>query len=96
MGDVKLIDEEILYKAPMLKMNRKNSKFKERYFILTAKNLYYLKSIKIPKIRGVMNIQWVRTEYIIEENDKDKRFCLRFIKNMKYCDFFLVDEFQFK
>ncbi len=96
VADVKLAEDEVIYKGPMLKMNRKNNKLKERYFILTPKNFYYLKSLKTPKIRGVMETVWVRVEYIIEESEKDKRFCLRFIKNMKYCDFWIPEEAEFK
>jgi serine/threonine protein kinase len=96
VADVKLDSEEIVYKGNMLKMNRKNSKLKERYFILTNKNFYYLKSNKNTKIRGVMDTKWVRVEYIIEESDKEKRFCVRFIRNMKYCDFWINDEKLFK
>lgn len=38
----------------------------------------------------------MRIEYIIEETTASKRFCIRFIKNMKYCDFYVIDEAQFK
>jgi len=96
VSDVKLSEDEIIFKGPMLKMNRKNNKLKERYFILTPNNFYYLKSLKTPKIRGVMETTWVRVEYIVEENEKEKRFCVRFIKNMKYCDFWISEEKDFK
>ena len=96
VNDVKLSEDQIIFKGPMLKMNRKNNKLKERYFILTEKNFFYLKSLKNPKIRGVMETNWVRVEYIVEENEKDKRFCVRFIKNMKYCDFWISEEKDFR
>jgi len=94
--DVNLNEDDIMYKGEMLKMNRKNNKLKERYFILTNKHFYYLKSLKIPKIRGVMETNWVRVEYITEESDQEKRFCFRFIKNMKYCDFWVSNEKEFR
>jgi serine/threonine protein kinase len=94
--DVKLTEDEIVFKGNMLKMNRKNNKLKERFFILTGNNFYYLKSSKNTKIRGVMETAWVRVEYILEESDKEKRFCVRFIRNMKYCDFWINDEKLFK
>ena len=94
--DIKLNEDEIIFKGPMLKMNRKNNKLKERYFILGPKNFFYLKSMKTPKIRGVMDTNWVRVEYIVEENEKEKRFCIRFIKNMKYCDFWISDDNDFR
>ena len=81
---------EILYKGKMSKINRKTNKTKDRFFILTEKNLYYLKSEKSNKIRGVMKTDWVRTEYLEENISKDKvRYCVRFIKNLKYCDFII-------
>lgn len=55
IDEEKLKDDEIYYKGKMLKMNRKNQKLKERYFILTQWNLFYLKSQKIPKIRGMLD-----------------------------------------
>ena len=96
VSEVQLNEDEVIFKGAMLKMNRKNSKLKERFFILTAKNFFYLKSLKAPKVRGIMSTAWVRVEYIVEENDKDKRFCIRFIKNMKYCDFWVANEQLFK
>lgn len=96
VNDVKLNEDEVVFKGPMLKMNRKNNKLKERYFILTPKNFYYLKSLKMPKIRGVMETSWVRVEYIVEENEHEQRYCIRFIKNMKYCDFWIPEEADFK
>lgn len=96
VADVKLRAEDVLFKGFLLKMNRKNNKLKERFFILTQKQLFYLKSDKNNKIRGVMDTAWVRVENIVDENEKAKRFCLRFIRNMKYCDFWAVDEKGFR
>lgn len=81
---------DILHKGKMSKINRKTNKTKDRYFILTKKNLYYLKSEKSNKIRGVMKTDWVRTEYLEENIGNEKtRYCVRFIKNLKYCDFII-------
>lgn len=55
------IDEsKIIFKGEMLKINRKNKKTKNRFFILTNDSLYYLKSESNNKIRGIMNTKWVR------------------------------------
>lgn len=89
-------ESEIIFKGPLLKMNRKNSKLKERFFVLTRSHFFYLKNNKLDKVRGVMNIKWVRTETIVEESEKEKRYCFRFIKNMKYSDFFVQDEKLFR
>ena len=96
VNDVKLNEDEIIFKGKMLKINRKNIKLKERFFILTPKNFYYLKSQKTLKIRGVMDCNWVRVEYIVEDNEMEKRFCVRFIKNMKYCDFWISEATDFR
>ena len=72
----------------MLKINRQNNKTKARFFVLTEKFLYYLESESNQKIRGIMDTQWVRVQYIKEQDENGKlRYCVRFIKNMKYCDF---------
>ncbi len=68
--DYTIKEDEVLFKGSMLKINRKNNKTKERYFVLTKKNLFYLKSEKSKKIRGVMDTEWVRIEYINEESEK--------------------------
>jgi hypothetical protein len=91
-NEMAINSEDKIYESSMLKMNRKTNKLNERYFVLTHQNLFYLKSFKNQKIRGIMDNQWVRVEYILEESEKQKRFTIRFIKNMKYCDFFLQDE----
>jgi len=96
VNDVKFNENEVILQGEMLKINRKNNKLKERFFILTPKHFFYLKSQKTPKIRGIMDTNWVRVEYIVDENEKEKRFCIRFIKNMKYCDFWISDEASFK
>lgn len=90
-------DKDIIYQATMFKIDKQKNKLKERYFVLTKDHLYYLKSQKTKKIRGVMDTKWVRVEYTQEEGDKHAvRFNIRFIKNMKYCDFILADEKEFK
>lgn len=55
------IDEsKVIYKGEMLKINRKNKKIKNRFFVLTDENLYYLKNSNNGKIRGIMSTKWVR------------------------------------
>lgn len=88
--DVKLGADEIIFKGNLLKMNKKNNKLKERFFIMTKDQFFYLKSEKNNKIRGIMDTKWVRIEYIIDENEKEKKYCIRFIRNMKYCDFWVA------
>jgi len=64
--------------------------------VLTKDNMYYLKSKKNRKIRGVMSTDFVRVEYMEESlEDSDVRYCIRFIKNLKYCDFIIFDKKSF-
>lgn len=93
--DAVIPETDILHTGPMLKMSRKNNRLKERVFVLTAKQLYYLKSAKNSKIRGAMDTEWVRCEYLVEEHGQERRFCVRFIKNLKYCDFWIERESDF-
>ena len=53
-------EEEIIFKGIMHKINRKNNKTKQRFFILTPEKFYYLKSAKTLKIRGYMDTKFVR------------------------------------
>lgn len=42
-----------------------------------------------------MEIEFIRVEYMEERGSSGEiRYCFRFIKNMKYCDFILLDKEQ--
>lgn len=44
-----------------------------------------------------MQTKWVRVQFIQDgEGQDDQKFCVRFIKNMKYCDFVIKGNDQFK
>lgn len=90
VANEKLDHSKIIYQGEMLKINRKNNKTKTRYFILTEDKLYYLKKANQSKIRGIMDTSWVRIQYMKENKDDGvEKTCVRFIKNMKYCDFII-------
>ncbi len=95
-ADVRILQTDVIHSGPMLKMSRKTNKLKERLFVLTPNTFYYLKSVKVQRVRGAMETEWVRCEYITEEHDKERRYCVRFIKNMKYCDFWVEKEEDFR
>ena len=69
VAKLKIDPSEVIFSGPMFKKNRKNLKLKERFFVLTQDNFYYLKNSKSNKIRCVMDTKWVRVEYIKEEGD---------------------------
>lgn len=96
MSQVNLTEKDIVFKGQLLKLSTKTGKLKERLFILTATQLLYLKSARDPRLRGVMQTEWVRCEYIEEVEENRKRYCIRFINNKKYCDFWVDKETDFK
>ena len=65
-ANLKISDDNVIYKGQMLKINRKNNKTKPRFFVLTKDFLYYLKSDTNSKVRGFMSTKWVRVQYIKE------------------------------
>lgn len=89
--------EVVVYKGQLAKLSKKNNKWKARLFVLTDKHLYYKKDEKDKKIRGIMKVGWVRTEFLLEGNPKNAvyTFGIRFIKNLKYSDLW-CDENEFK
>lgn len=76
----------------------KDKDSKARYFILTKDYLYYLKSKKTMKIRGKMSTKYMRTEYtqIGDISNPTSEHQVRFIKNMKYCDFVIRGKESYK
>ena len=76
----------------------KEKESKARYFILTKDFLYYLKSKKTMKIRGKMSTKYMRTEYSLvgDASGPTAEYQVRFIKNMKYCDFVIRGKESYK
>ena len=93
------LDKEIkIYQGNLHKLSRKSNKWKERFFVLTNKHLIYYRDESLTKIQGVLKLHWVRNEYITEghPSNKDYKYGIRFIKNMKYSDLWLIDESEFR
>lgn len=98
-GTVAISANDIIFQSPLFKVSKKTKDFKERYFVLTQDNFYYLKSESEPKILGIMPTQWVRCDYITTKNEAkpgEMNFCVRFVRNMKYTDLWTTDEGHFK
>ncbi len=97
VSDLTINPEEVIFEGFLFKINRETNKKKKRYFVLTKKKLYYLKSKDSKKIRGAMDLDWVRVEYFDEDDQQGKqRHCIRFVRNMKFSDFIIEDEKQFE
>lgn len=88
-------EDLIIYQGLMFKASKNNENLQERQFVLTADKLFYKKSIKDEKIRGELETSFVRCDYFIEQNGSERRFQIRFIKNMKYCEVFVKNEADF-
>lgn len=97
-GLVAISMTDIVFQSPLFKVSKKSKEFKERYFVLTSDNLYYLKSESEPKILGIMPTQWVRCDYITTKGDKpgETNYCVRFVRNMRYTDLWTTDEAHFR
>ena len=97
-GSYTISQSDIIFQAPLYKISTRTNKWKERYFVLTKDNLFYLRSEQTPKILAVMPVQWVRVDYISGRvhEDREAHFCFRFVRNMKYVDLFTDDENNFR
>lgn len=65
---------------------------RERIFTLTDTHLYYTKNPTSTRVRGLLNIKFVKVWFFEEEEGSQKRLCVRFIKNMKFCDLYARNE----
>jgi hypothetical protein len=85
-----LVEEEILAMDVYGKRSKNAKELAERCFILTPYHLYYKKSDSDPKVRGVMNLKFARTEFEgdYEEEDGSFKFSVKFIKNLKFTEIF--------
>ena len=96
-GCFTITQNDILFQGPLFKISHKTGQWKERYFVLTEENLFYLKSEEKPKIISVMPIQWVRVDYLVKSTPTGSNtFCFKFIKNMRYTDLFTDSEDYFQ
>jgi len=88
---------DIIFQAPLYKFSESCVKFKQRYFVLTQENLFYLHSEETPTIVAYMPTQWVRVDYL--PNFKTTPFgtyhCFRFVRNMKFVDLYCDNETHF-
>lgn len=92
-GCYTITQNDILFQGPLYKISHKTGQWKERYFVLTEENLFYLKSEEKPKIISVMPVQWVRVDYLVKTNPSGSNtFCFRFIRNMRYTDLYTDSE----
>lgn len=98
IGMVAISESDIIFQSSLFKISKKSKDMKERYFVLTSENLYYLKSESEPRILGVMNTKWVRCDYLTTKgaNPGDHNYCIRFVRNMKFTDLWTTDELHFR
>jgi hypothetical protein len=93
--------DQILHRETFFKRSKKDVELTQRTFFLTHKFLFYKKNESDTKIRGVMELEWVRVEYftpqdreqandlIEDENDPTSElYSIKFIKNLKFTEIF--------
>ena len=85
--------ETRLLSEPLYKLSKKSNSWKLRLFELTPRYLIYYKSESDKEARGVIDLSWVRTNFIKSEKADDKyKFGIRFVKNGKYSDLWAQDQ----
>lgn len=88
--DPSILEEEIISIAPYGKRSKNAKELAERCFVLTRKFLYYKKSEDDDKIRGVMDLNFTRTEFEGDDCPEDGgfNFSIKFIRNLKFTEIF--------
>lgn len=91
---------KVVHRGQMTKIIPRKGKFQKRTFWLTKKYLIYCKPSAFPphalEIRGLMQTKWVRTTFhTYQDSQNNFRFLIRFSRNQKFCDFWVLDEPSF-
>ena len=96
-SSIEINQNDIIFQAPLFTAAPKKKTWKERYFVLTAKRLYLLKSEHEPQILAYMDTQWVRIDFIMPKasTGDTNGFCFKFIRNMVFTDLWTDDEDHF-
>ena len=92
-----LNQSDIIFQAHLFKLSESTQNFKQRYFILTQDNLFYLESEDTPKVIAYMSTQYVRVDYLpnFKTTSAGTFHCFRFIRNMKYVDLYSDNDVNF-
>ena len=99
--DLKIDSMEPLFKGFLLKVDKNSNSLKPRLFVVTDEYLYYTRvtlpsnaqNEKSKTIRGIMKIKFVKVSFFEEEEEgQATKLCVRFIKNMKFCDLYAQNE----
>ena len=106
-GDFDLNKETVIFTAPMLKKSKKPTEYTKKYFYITQNYLYYKDSQNDKNIRGWTKLDWMRVVFsadTIDENESSEQskervggsyFCIRLIRNCKYCQLYAEDKDTF-
>ena len=97
-GIISISQSDILFQSTLSIISRKTRRWKERFFVLTPKNLFYLHSEKNPRLLAVLPTAWIRVDYILQndEDSKTNSYCFRFIKNMRFADLYTDEKANFE
>lgn len=106
MSPDEIEEGQIIHSDNFFKRSKKDIELTQRKFFLTHKFLFYKKNESDTKIRGAMELEWVRVEYtypedkddmLIEEDDPTKDlYSIKFVKNLKFTEIFTDSKDQFE
>ena len=83
--------DQVIYCSNLENFKKKKNKQKTRTIVLTPEYLFHVKSSHDLKIKSRMKTEGVTVEYNSVDQNGVLSFRIRFIRNGKYCEFFLTD-----
>lgn len=85
-----IADEKILGVAVLAKRSRNVNQLADRLFYLTSNHLYYKKRSSDKKIRGMMDLKFVRVSFVGEqlEENGDLIYKIKLTRNLKYTELY--------
>lgn len=89
------IDElkpHVVHEGCLLKYSKKKRVYEEKYFLLTAKALLYVKRKDSGQAFGALSLEWMRNYWKPINHEGKPAFMLIFTSNMKYSGFLVLSE----
>ena len=83
--------EQVVFCNRLENFKKKNNEHKNRAIVLTPTHLCHVRSSRDLKIKSKMKSDGVIVEYDSSLNNGELSYRIRFVKNGKYCEFFVRD-----
>jgi len=92
--------DNVLHSGKLMKHDKKTNSYKESWFILTHKRLYYKKKKSSSQVSKFMDCKFMRYKGYLDENEEieepREKLKLRFIRNLKYTDLYARSESEYR